>query len=150
MHRPVDDLVNSLTIPHYTAIEEAGNIASLQALIGQVSLMQVDDKVVWVDDSESFTVKELQKIDRSQITFFLTRCGTFDWDRVWNTQLPSKVSFLVWLLVHRRVLTENNMKRRGFNMVSQCYLCRQSEEDEVHLFLSCPVSQQVLEYFSVG
>lgn len=151
LHRPVDELENSLRFPDFVLTEEAANISRLRAVLGQFSLSQDEDLLVWSDGFESFNVKECcRRLIELRLLFFSPGVLLFDWDKVWNTVLPSKVSFLVWLLMRRRVLTQNNLKRRGFNMVSQCYLCKQCEEDDVHLFLECPVTQQLLDYFNFG
>lgn len=151
LQRPVDELENSLRIPSFVATEVAANIARLRAVLRQVSLSQDEDLLVWSDGVESFNVKECcRRLIELRLLFFSPGVLLFDWDKVWNSILPSKVSFLVWLLMRRKVLTQNSLKGRGFHMVSRCYLCKQCEEDDVHLFLECPVTKQILDYFNFG
>lgn len=151
LHRPTGKLVDCLKIHHLVVTAEAENIRRLRTLIGQVTLSQEKDRLIWADNSDTLTIKECTKrLIGLRLLFFSPGVVHFKWDKVWNHSFPSKVSFLVWLLVRKRILTPSNVKLRVFNMVFQCYFCRNNEEDDVHLFLNCPLSRKVLDYFSVG
>jgi hypothetical protein len=65
------------------------------------------------------------------------------WNKVWNPVLWPKVSTFLWLIAHNRVLTWDNLRRRGFIGPSICALCQQQEETKEHLFNRCPFSQSI-------
>uniref|UniRef100_A0A8R7PMJ1 Reverse transcriptase zinc-binding domain-containing protein n=1 Tax=Triticum urartu TaxID=4572 RepID=A0A8R7PMJ1_TRIUA len=49
----------------------------------------------------------------------------------------------MWLVVHRRCLTADNLDRRGWPSNGACPLCLSTHEDCTHLFVHCCFSQQV-------
>jgi hypothetical protein len=49
----------------------------------------------------------------------------------------------MWLVVHRRCLTADNLRRRGWPHTSSCPLCQVADEDCNHLFVHCRFTQQV-------
>jgi ribonuclease HI len=65
------------------------------------------------------------------------------WSKVWNKELWPKVSTFLWLVVHNRALTWDNLRKRGFIGPSICALCCQQEESKEHLFNGCHYSQQI-------
>ena len=48
-----------------------------------------------------------------------------------------RVSFFAWEASWNRVLTTDQLKRRGWNMPNRCFLCKEEEETNDHLFLFC-------------
>jgi hypothetical protein len=65
------------------------------------------------------------------------------WNKVWNSTLWPKISTFLWLIVHIRALTWDNLRKRGFIGPSLCVLCCQQEETKEHLFNGCRYSQSV-------
>lgn len=54
-----------------------------------------------------------------------------------------KVNFFTWLLIHRKVLTGENLAHRGIIGPHWCILCRSASENVNHLFVSCIFAQSV-------
>ena len=50
---------------------------------------------------------------------------------------PMRVSLFAWEASWNRILTCDQLKRRGWNLPNRCYLCKQEEETNDHLFLVC-------------
>ena len=48
-----------------------------------------------------------------------------------------RVNFFVWEVSWNRILTIDQLKRRGWNMPNRCYLCKVEEETSNHLILFC-------------
>jgi hypothetical protein len=65
------------------------------------------------------------------------------WNKVWSPFLWPKVSTFLWLTIHNRILTWDNLWKRGFIGPSICPLCQQQEETLEHLFNRCPFSQWI-------
>jgi len=68
------------------------------------------------------------------------------WNRVWQPFLWPKVSFFLWLTVQNRILTWDNLLKKGFTGPSRCTLCQKSEETMEHLLNSCHYSQQIWDW----
>jgi ribonuclease HI len=51
---------------------------------------------------------------------------------------PLKLNIFIWLVVENKILTWENLQRRGFIGPSICILCKQSKESVFHLFVECP------------
>ena len=60
---------------------------------------------------------------------------------------PPRVKFFMWLVVHRRCLTTDNLQKRNWPSNGVCPLCLQAPEDCTHLFLHCRFTQQVWARF---
>jgi ribonuclease HI len=65
------------------------------------------------------------------------------WSKIWNKALWPKVSTFLWLIIHNRILTWDNLRKRGFIGPSICVLCQCQEETKEHLFNGCHYSQSV-------
>eukprot|EP00253_Pinus_taeda_P022073 PITA_22073 len=64
------------------------------------------------------------------------------WRIIWNSEAIPKVKFFNWLLLKGKVLTAENLKKRGINGPSRCPNCCSAEESIQHLFLDCPFAKQ--------
>lgn len=60
---------------------------------------------------------------------------------VWKSECFPKIKFFNWTLLKGKILTAENLKKRGILRPSICCLCRAEEESSQHLFLECPFSQ---------
>jgi hypothetical protein len=65
------------------------------------------------------------------------------WVRAWHKSIPSKVSCLVWSIFQNRIVTKDNLVRRGVTGqgMSLCVGGCGIEESISHLFFECPVSE---------
>ena len=55
--------------------------------------------------------------------------------------MPTKASFLAWEASWGRVLTLDQLKRRGWLVTNRCFLCLMEEESVNHSLLHCGVTQ---------
>ena len=78
----------------------------------------------------------------------------FPWKSIWRVKAPRRVSFFVWTAAHGRILTCDNLMKRGFVMAGWCCMCKCSGESVDHLLLHCEVVREVwnflLRYFGVS
>jgi len=65
------------------------------------------------------------------------------WKQIWKGNIPTKVKCFTWLVIRRACLTQEKLKKRGFQIVSRCFFCHEKEETNSHLFLHCRVTVQV-------
>jgi ribonuclease HI len=58
--------------------------------------------------------------------------------KLWNWECPQKIKIFSWLLIEDKLLTWNNLLKRGWQGPRLCLLCRGNEEMGLHLFVQCP------------
>jgi len=65
------------------------------------------------------------------------------WKKLWEAKLWPKITLFLWLVTRGRVLTWDNLLKKGFTGPSQCVLCRQNSEDLQHLLDTCPMASDL-------
>ena len=91
-----------------------------------------EDKVVWTtSQSGAFSVKLLYSI--------LEPGGSslFPCDSIWRVRVPLKVAFFAWEASWGKVLTLEQLQRRGYSLANRCFLCLFEVETVDHLLLHC-------------
>jgi hypothetical protein len=63
--------------------------------------------------------------------------------KLWGIKGPPKSMIFFWLVLKEKVLTWDHLQQRGQQRLGLCYLCKGSEETNVHLFLECSFARQV-------
>ncbi len=112
----------------------------LMTEVNAVSLSPGRDEVMWRwDNSGRFSVKSLYN--------FLKDGGVVDrrWTQLWTIPTPLKVKIFVWLLIRKKVLTADNLSKRGWSGEGRCALCTNEDETVDHLFMVCPFTKALLE-----
>ena len=66
-------------------------------------------------------------------------------DMLWSNYVPPKVCFFVWEVWRGKVLTTDNLKKRGFQLAIKCSLCGKAEEELNHLLFHCPLIRDLWE-----
>ena len=87
----------------------------------------------------NYTVKEGFKM----LTSDSTATTESIWKKVWKSYCIPKVNSFIWLLMHNKLLTAENLKKRGITGPSRCALCNSESESTLHIFLQCNVTLQV-------
>jgi len=59
------------------------------------------------------------------------------WKEIWENPHWMKVKLFKWLVQQGKILTWDNLRKRGFVGPSRCHLCRQQEETTNHLLNRC-------------
>jgi hypothetical protein len=67
------------------------------------------------------------------------------WRKIWELDSWPKVSYFLWLVGHKRILTWDKLRRRNFHGPSICHNCNHNEETLQHLLDSCPLANQLWE-----
>ena len=60
--------------------------------------------------------------------------------KVWSADCIPKVNSFIWILLHNKILTAENLRKRGINRPSRCPLCSSVEETTSHIFLHCKIA----------
>ena len=81
--------------------------------------------------NEIFTVKSLYNS--------LDHCCAvpFPWRIIWSLDVPTKVGFFAWEASWGRVLTQDQLKKRGWILANRCSLCCAEEETINHILVHC-------------
>eukprot|EP00253_Pinus_taeda_P035376 PITA_35376 len=65
------------------------------------------------------------------------------WNRIWSFKAWPKISHLLWMVGHRKILTWDKLRRRNFHGPSICHNCFNSEENLQHLLDTCPLASKL-------
>jgi hypothetical protein len=65
----------------------------------------------------------------------------FPWKSIWKVKVPVRVSFFAWTAAFGRILTVDNLRKRGLIVVDWCSMCKRSGESIDHLLLHCDVAR---------
>ena len=65
---------------------------------------------------------------------------------------PRRVAFFMWTVAWGRILTCDNLRKRGFVLVRWCCMCKDDDESVDHLFIHCRAARVFwsLVFRSVG
>lgn len=100
------------------------------------------DEVVWrFETSGEFSTSSAYSL------FF---AGNIDFacaSAIWKAKAPPRLKFFMWLVVHQRCQTADNLERKGWPNQGACVLCSQESESCRHLFLHCCFTREVWERF---
>jgi ribonuclease HI len=65
------------------------------------------------------------------------------WKDVWDSTAIPKVNFFFWTLMHKKVLTGENLMKRHIAGPHRCALCKEAMETSDHLFVDCQFANKV-------
>ena len=66
---------------------------------------------------------------------------------VWNLVVPPKIGFFTWEVAWGKVLTLDQLKRRGMTFANRCFLCEEDEEFIDHLLIHCKGAKMLWNLF---
>ena len=74
-------------------------------------------------------------------------------NHIWNAR-AEKCNLFAWILIQNKLLTANNLARRGWPHQTSCSLCQGPIEPKIHLCLQCPFAldiwNQILSWERAG
>lgn len=62
---------------------------------------------------------------------------------IWKVGTTPRISFFAWEAAKGRILTTDNLMRRGIITVSRCFLCKNSLDSCNHLLLECSITHKL-------
>ena len=108
----------------------------LQALQEKRILPNPNDLMLMREAKDGcFSVKFFYKV------LFGSNSMVFPYQLIWSTWVPTKMSFFAWEASWGKVLTLDQIKKRGRALANRCFLCGNDEETIDHLLLHCPVAR---------
>ncbi|KAJ8443337.1 hypothetical protein Cgig2_015818 [Carnegiea gigantea] len=69
------------------------------------------------------------------------------WSAIWKVKAPQKMKFLLWVVMHGALMTNENKVRRGFASNPNSLICSELVEDATHIFRTCKEAKEVWHYF---
>jgi hypothetical protein len=123
----------------------------LNVLLGLVVLSLEEDGWGWrPEQGGDFTVKSTYDLVSNLITErnLIHQYQVLGFKAIWKCMAPSKVSGFVWMVLHDRVPTRENLFQRQVieaNGDRSCVFCGDRAETTPHLFIYCSVILQVWE-----
>jgi zinc-binding in reverse transcriptase len=64
---------------------------------------------------------------------------------MWNLRVPNKIKCFLWLLLHSRLHTTDNLQKKGWLTIDHCVLCTaQQIETMQHLFQGCSLTSDIM------
>jgi hypothetical protein len=67
----------------------------------------------------------------------------YSWDKVWKIKVKNKCKFFLWLLLQRKLLTTDQIIKRGGQANPVCQICRTRNESMTHMVANCYCSKRV-------
>ena len=62
---------------------------------------------------------------------------------IWDVKAPNRVMIFAWLMLQNRILTIDNLQRRGWEIVNRCCMCKANSETVRHLFNTCQYARML-------
>ena len=102
----------------------------------------IEDKILFKGSrNDAFSMKIMYKVlDCSPQVAFSSRS-------IWNPVIPPRISFFTWEASWGKVLTLDQLKRRGRALVNRCFLCEEYEENINHLLVHCKKARMLWDLF---
>jgi hypothetical protein len=65
----------------------------------------------------------------------------FPWKSIWRTKVPLRVAFFAWTAALGKILTLDNIRKRGIVVINGCCMCESEGGSVNHLLLHCGVAR---------
>eukprot|EP00253_Pinus_taeda_P007306 PITA_07306 len=72
------------------------------------------------------------------------------WKQIWDSFSIPKINFFFWTLFHNKILTGENLCKRGIIGPHRCILCKRGLETTNHMFIMCDFTKEVWSIFFSG
>lgn len=67
--------------------------------------------------------------------------------KIWKAHIPLKIRIFLWLAKQNRILTRDNLSKRGWQGDQSCIFCHE-QETVSHLFLTCSMVSQIWHWIA--
>jgi zinc-binding in reverse transcriptase len=70
-----------------------------------------------------------------------------EYDIVWKSKIPLKIKIFMWLVRRKRILTKDQLLKRGWQGDLSCIFCGQLETID-HLLVNCSIARVIWEWIA--
>ncbi|CAL1385774.1 unnamed protein product [Linum trigynum] len=98
-------------------------------------------RIEWLPNPD--TVLSVRSLYRCLTAARFPGVSQFPAKAVWKSVVPLKICGFLWICFHQKILTIDNLKRRGWALANRCELCQKEEESVSHIFVDCDFTKQV-------
>lgn len=88
-----------------------------------------EDLTVWGIDSRGCFKVSSVFISEDKVNYPM-------WAKAWIKGIIPKINIYFWTMLQNKILTLDNLQKRGVYLVNRCCLCKMDLEDTNHLFLN--------------
>jgi hypothetical protein len=64
------------------------------------------------------------------------------WSKLWKLNIPPKIRIFWWIVLHKYLLSKQELKRRHILRENFCEVCGEEGESLFHIDVDCPVAKQ--------
>jgi len=112
----------------------------------KILVAEGQDQLRWGNNKEgTFNLKEAKSILLELNPLVLDKI----WQNLWRHQGWMKIKLFMWVVYHRKILTWDNIRKRGVQGPSRCLLCEDQEETLEHLLNNCIFTSWLWDLFVV-
>ena len=79
--------------------------------------------------------------------FSVVKERDWPWKMILKPKIPNKINCFTWLLTKEVILTQENLSKRGHQLVAECSLCGEQPVAINHLVLHCKWTNQLWSMF---
>jgi zinc-binding in reverse transcriptase len=131
--------LNQHSIPQGTSSFFIQDLLKLMPIWNATMSVDSDGRFTWnLTSTHQFTAKSAYK--------FLNDPGipTPVHHKVWTLHLPLHIKFFLWITLHNRLNTTDNLQRKGWPTISSCIMCDSTfGETADHLLVSCKTASDL-------
>jgi hypothetical protein len=110
----------------------------------QIGLTQGSDTIQWIFNvSAQYTAKSAYQVQ------FKGSIAETSWDSIWKAKVETKCKIFTWLLLQRRLPTNDRIIRRGNQAYPTCILCQTADEKTLHMIATCDYSKEVWQQMAM-
>ncbi|KAL4200589.1 hypothetical protein AMTRI_Chr02g211910 [Amborella trichopoda] len=105
-----------------------------------------EDELIWeIESNGLFSVKSCYNL------FFYDqwRWSNSNIAQMWKWPIPHKVQIFIWLAAQDKILTVDNLIKRGKILPNVCLLCKKDVKNGAHILIHCPFTTR-LWYWLLG
>lgn len=150
-YKPIDDSHNETYVADLITDSRRWNSNMVSTLFDENTARQImripishtnqPDSIIWTRDPKGiYSVKNAY--NSTLTTAELGRpTPQRHWDKIWKIKLPPKLSLFAWKCLHNGLPLGANLLKKQFKIEGLCPFGCDHEEDDTHLFLTCPMSR---------
>ncbi|XP_078150757.1 uncharacterized protein LOC144546100 [Carex rostrata] len=114
-------------------------LQKLRRYIDRLQLIQSEmDNICWkANDTGVFSVQSAYKALKGG-----PRMAS-NLRHLWKLKAPPRMIIFGWLAIRNRILTHDNLKKKGCIIITRCPLCKAAAESVHHLFQNCDYTKKV-------